>query len=222
MNKKIVSILLGISCFSLVSCGPIAAVTSSSESSSSEETTINETVLAHWKFQREEGCYIGDIDTDELRFIDLSGNGNDLITAYEGNGDQLDIFTWDTGVSGDDSTSLKFNNTLALAESVDPYDKELTTYSGAYVSGKYLSTVGDAMMTYMDIQPAWTIEIVFKVSAEWSNAYNRYTGIFSRQGVSQYEDEPFFSMAMAAASDEVTGALGESNTVDLQIGRAHV
>lgn len=231
MNKKIISMILAINCFLFASCTSLGGNGSSSESSlnesssidssstedSSSEPAISETLWAHWKFQNVEGCYTGDIDTDELRFIDLSGNGNDLVTNYEGNGDQLDIFSWDTGVNEEELTALKFNNTLALAESVDPYDKEFTTYSGAYVSGKYLSTVGDATLSYIDIRPSWTIEIVFKVSSEWNNSYNRYTGIFSRQGVSKYEDEPFFSMATAAASNDIPGALGTANTVDLQL-----
>ena len=56
-------------------------------------------VAAHWKFQNEEGCYTGSIEDDSLRFIDLSGNGNDLEVCFEGNGDKLDIFEWDEGAT---------------------------------------------------------------------------------------------------------------------------
>ena len=80
--------------------------------------------------------------------------------------------------SGEGSTSLKFNNTLALAESVDPYDKLQTTYSGTYVSGKYLETAGEAPINFFTSSDDWTIELIFKVSANWNNAYNRYIVVF--------------------------------------------
>lgn len=175
-----------------------------------------ENVLAHWKFQNLEGCYQGDIETDELTFFDLSGNGNDLISVFEGNGYELDVFTWDTGVTGENSSSLKFNNTLVLAESVDPYNKSQTTYSGAYVSGKYLKTKASAPMNFMENTREWTIEIVFKISSEWNNSYNRYSGIFSRQGINTAQDEPLFLMAVGESNDAVKGVLGRENTADLQ------
>lgn len=174
-------------------------------------------LLAHWKFQNIEGCYTGNIENDDLTFIDLSGNGNDMVVASEGLGKKLDVFSWDIGVSGEGSTSLKMNNTLALAESVDPYDKSDNTYSGAYVSGKYLETVDSAPLNMID-EEFWTIEVVFKISTDWNNSYNRYTGIFSRQHVSEIHDEPYFSMAMAAveSDDTIEGAIGEDTLIGLQ------
>ena len=82
----------------LLLCGMLLQPVSAASSSDSG-------VLAHWKFQNEEGYYTGNIDTDDLVFLDLSGNGNNLVVRSEGNGDQLDIFTWDTGVDVTDLTS---------------------------------------------------------------------------------------------------------------------
>ena len=163
-------------------------------------------VAAHWKFQNEEGYYTGSVENDDLRFIDLTGNGNDLEVCFEGNGDQLDIFEWDEGATVSDvesdaapyttGSSLRFGNTWEKALSVDPYDSALTAYSGAYVSGKYFQTVNGAPLNTVDSTTGWTVEIIFKIDEEWNNNYNRYTGLFSRQGVVESQDEPAFSMAL--------------------------
>ena len=71
-------------------------------------------------------------------------------------------------------------------------------------------------MNFMENTREWTIEIVFKISSEWNNLYNRYSGIFSRQGVNTVQDEPLFLMAIGESNDSVTGALGSENTADLQ------
>lgn len=190
---------------------------SSDQSSESVETeTVDKSILAHWKLQNLEGCYQGNIDTDELTFFDLSGNGNDLVVSTEGNGDQLDIFTWDEEGFYGGAPALKLNNTLALAQSVDPYEDSQTSYNGAYVSGKYLETVEDAPINNLTGANGWTIEIVYKVSAEWNNAYNRYVGLFSKQGVSEVEDEPVFAMMVTSASDDRQGALGYDGTTGVQ------
>ena len=225
--KKILFALLAASCMAFVACGQPSesAVSSIDDFSSrienielsSSSTTVRSKVLAHWKFQNVEGCYTGNIDTDDLTFIDLTGNGNHLVVEDEGYGEELDIFTWDTGVVGEGSTSLKFNNTLALAESVDPFDKALTTYSGAYVSGKYLETVSNAPINMFSGEDGWTIEIVLKISSNWNNGYNRYTGIFSRQGIVENEDEPYFSMALSSVDTSNVGAVGTDTPVGFQI-----
>ncbi len=173
-----------------------------------EEETEND-VVAHWKFQNEEGYYQGSVDDDNLTFIDLTGNGNDLEVCFEGNGDQLDIFEWDEGVTfgvNDAYTagsSLRFGNTWEKAKSVDPYDPSQTSYTGAYTSGKYFQTVDTAPLNMVDSSEGWTVEIIFKIDAEWNNNYNRYTGIFSRQGVVESQDEPSFSMAL---TEMITGS----------------
>lgn len=166
-------------------------------------------VAAHWKFQNEEGNYSGSIEDDDFRIIDLTGNGNDLEVRSEGNGDELDIFEWDDGATvGEDggytsSSSLRFGNTWDQALSVDPYPSEQTSYSGAYVSGKYLQTVDGAPLNSVDSTTGWTVEIVFKIDEEWNTNYNRYTGLFSRQGVIESQDEPAFSMAI---TELITGS----------------
>ena len=181
-------------------------------------------VAAHWKFQDEEGYYTGSVKEENLRFIDLTGNGNDLEVCFEGNGDQLDIFEWDEGATvGEDggytsASSLRFGNTWEKAKSVDPYDTSLTEYSGAYVSGKYFQTVNGAPLNSIDSTTGWTVEIIFKVDPEWNVYYNRYTGLFSRQGVVESQDEPAFSMALTELFGEGTngGYLGTEGATGLQ------
>lgn len=187
------------------------------------EPISNNGVLAHWKLQNKEGYYSGNIDTDDLTFTDLSGNGNDLVVRCVGNGNQLDIFSWDTGVdlngltTAEVATSLKFNNSLAQAKSVDPYDASQTSFSGAYVSGKYLETVENAPLNSLTGKNGWTVEIVFKISPEWNNQYNRYTGLFSRQGVVESQNEPALSLALSEASGgNADGSIGNGGTTGLQ------
>lgn len=210
--KKIGAVLLAF--VLAVSCVAVSAVTAMAD----------DAVLAHWKLQNNKDYYKGDIGTDTLQFYDLSGNGNDLEVVTEGNGGQLDTFTWDSGVVrtgsglkvGDSkASSLKIDNSLTKAESVDPYTDAQTTYSGAYVSGKYLQTVASAPLNAFTGEDGWTIEIIFKVSEDWDNRYNRYTGIFSRQGVVAQQNEPALSVAMSSTSDGVT-RLGTDNKVGLQ------
>ena len=181
-------------------------------------------VAAHWKFQNEEGYYTGSAEDDSLRFIDLTGNGNDLEVCFEGNGDQLDIFEWDEGATvGEDGvystkSSLRFGNTWEKALSVDSYDASQTEYSGAYVSGKYFQTVNGAPLNNVDSTTGWTVEIVFKIDEEWNNNYNRYTGLFSRQGVVESQDEPAFSMALTEliGGGTADGYIGREGTTGLQ------
>ena len=177
-------------------------------------------VVAHWKLQNVDGYFTGDIEKDELQFIDLSGNGNDLVTKVVGNGSQLDIFTWDDGADkGETKTqsSLKFNNTKILAEAVDPYESGETSYSGGYTSGKFLETIKGAPMNTNEFEEGISVDIIFKLSPELDNDYNRYTGIFSRQGVIEDQNEPPFSIALCEwEDDQATGMLGDTNQTWLQ------
>lgn len=193
------------------------------ESDGEQTTPGGNYVVAHWKFRNDPKYVSGNIDEDNLTFKDITGNGNDLVVAYEGNGDQLDIFSWDIGVdpstlsSTDKATSLKFDNTLVKAQSVDPYDASETSYSGAYVSGKYLETVSGAPINNFSTPTGWTVEIIFKVSPEFNNNYNRYCGLFSRQGVVESQNEPAFSMALTEFSNgEADGSLGENGRTGYQ------
>lgn len=213
--KKISALVIVVSMlFSIFTCGVWATTPDTNESSN---------VLAHWKLQNNSEYFTGDINTDTLKFLDLSGNGNDLEVAIEGNGDQLDIFTWDGGVDNDtlkaseSASSLKFNNTWELAKSVDTYESDKTSYSGAYVSGKYLQTVDNAPLNAFVGENGWTVELVFKISADWNNNYNRYTGMFSKQGVVENHNEPAFSMALTEImSGEDDGSLGKYGTTGIQ------
>ena len=171
--------------------------------------------VAHWKFQNETGFYSGSVDNDNLTFQDLTGNGNTLVTGVVGNGDQLDIFTWDDGCDipeAKGNTALKFDNTKKQAATVDPYTEAETSYTGGYTSGKYLETVEDAPMNAMDFAGGFTFEVIFKLSSELDNNYNRYTGLFSRQGVVEGANEPPFSMALAEWNNDETGTLGVNGT----------
>ena len=211
--KRIQRILAAIAALALLPALPVIHVSAADS---------DNYVAAHWKFQDEEGYYTGSADDDTLRFIDLTGNGNDLEVCSEGYGDELDIFEWDEGVELNDggytaSSSLRFGNTWEKALSVDPYEPSLTEYSGAYVSGKYFQTVDGAPLNDVDSSTGWTVEIIFKIDEEWNNNYNRYTGLFSRQGVVESQDEPAFSMAL---TEMITGAsdgyLGTEGTTGLQ------
>lgn len=226
--KKIKTIFVSFIaiCMFLISCGGNSGNNSTSEidsnesisqesESQTESVEIQEGVLAHWKFQNAEGYFSGNVDDENLTFYDLSGHGNDLVTVSEGNGGQLDIFEWDEEGAFGGAPALRFNNTLEKAQSVDPYDPSQTSYSGAYVSGKYFETVETAPLNKVTGGAGWTIEIIFKVSSEWNNTYNRYVGIFSKQGVSKETDEPVFAMMLTSASDNTT-ALGYEGTVGVQ------
>ncbi|MBO4423538.1 MAG: hypothetical protein J5879_08870 [Clostridia bacterium] len=177
-------------------------------------------VVAHWKLQNVDGYYKGDIEKDDLQFIDLSGNGNDLVTKVVGNGEQLDIFTWDEGADKGATTTgsaLKINNTKILAAAVDPYDSNETSYSGGYTSGKYLETIKGAPMNTNEFEEGISVDIIFKLSPELDNDYNRYTGIFSRQGVIEDQNEPPFSIALSEWDDDpASGMMGENNKTWMQ------
>ncbi|MBP5779832.1 MAG: hypothetical protein J6X34_01195 [Clostridia bacterium] len=173
-------------------------------------------VLAHWKLQNQEGYYTGSVDDDTIGFKDLSGNGNDLIAKVAGNGDQLDIFSWDNDVDSAAfkfGSGLKFNNTKALAATVDPYKASETSYTGGYTSGKYLETVKGAPINSSTFDGGFSIEVIFKLSKDLDNEYNRYTGMFSRQGVIEDQNEPPFSIAISEwNNDTATGTINENET----------
>jgi hypothetical protein len=172
--------------------------------------------VAHWKLQNVEGYFVGDIEKDELQFIDLSGNGNDLVSKAVGNGSQLDIFTWDDGVDKGESKSgsaLKMNNTKVLAAAVDPYTEGETSWTGGYTSGKYLETIKGSPLNSNEFDEGFSIDIIVKLSPELDNDYNRYCGIFSRQGVIEDQNEPPFSIALSEWKDDAeSGMIGQNKT----------
>ena len=172
--------------------------------------------VAHWKLQNVEGYFVGDIEKDELQFIDLSGNGNDLVSRVVGNGTQLDIFTWDDGVDKGESksgSSLKMNNTKILAAAVDPYTEGETSWTGGYTSGKYLETIKGSPLNSNEFDEGFSIDIIVKLSPELDNDYNRYCGIFSRQGVIEDQNEPPFSIALSEWQDDAeSGMIGQNKT----------
>lgn len=192
------------------------------EPGTTEEPVVTEApapeinVLAHWKLQNADGCFTGSVDDDSIGFKDLSGNGNDLIAKTVGNGGELDIFSWDTDVDAGKvkfPSALKMNNTKALAATVDPYKASETSYTGGYTSGKYLETVKGAPLNFNEFKNGFTIEVIFKLSPDLDNNYNRYTGIFSRQGVVEDQNEPPFSIALSEwDNDSATGTLGGNST----------
>ena len=173
-------------------------------------------VVAHWKLQNVDGYFTGDIEKDELQFIDLSGNGNDLVSRVVGNGSQLDIFTWDDGVDKGESKSgsaLKMNNTKVLAAAVDPYTEGETSWTGGYTSGKYLETIKGSPLNLNEFDEGFSIDIIVKLSPELDNDYNRYCGIFSRQGVIEDQNEPPFSIALSEWQDDAeSGMIGQNKT----------
>ncbi|MBQ4351477.1 MAG: discoidin domain-containing protein [Clostridia bacterium] len=173
------------------------------------------TTVAHWRFQNDPAYVTGSVDDDNITVHDLTGNGNDLVVATVGNGDQLDIFTWDDGCdipTAKGNTALKFDNTKKQAATVDPYTEAETSYTGGYTSGKYLETVENAPMNSMTFEEGFSFEIVYKLSSELDNNYNRYTGLFSRQGVVDTANEPPFSIALTEWSNDANGTLGVNGT----------
>ena len=201
-------------------CGPANNGENTAEPDVTEEPEPTEEpakqvpVLAHWKLQNEDGCFTGSVDDDSVGFKDLTGNGNDLIAKVTGNGAQLDIFEWDTVDSGtvNFKSALKMNNTKALAATVDPYNASETSYTGGYTSGKYLETVMGAPLNAHEFKNGFTFEIIFKLSPELDNNYNRYTGIFSRQGVIEDRNEPPFSIAITEWKNDASGTIGKNET----------
>lgn len=94
--------------------------------------------VAHWKFQKLNGCYSGELTKDNLVFYDLTGNGNDLTVAAEGFGKDLFVLEWDEGCNigaSTGSTSLLMNNSKENSASVDPYPADKTSYTGGHTSG---------------------------------------------------------------------------------------
>ena len=81
-----------------------------------------------------------------------------------------------------------------------------------------METVDDAPLNHVNGVDGWTIEIIFKISPDWSVNYNRYTGIFSHQGMVDSKEEPAFSMALAEFTKQGNedGTLGTTGAVDLQ------
>lgn len=212
-KKRIITIVTSILCVSLVLSGFTAcgkkpssdtptpatqAPASDTPTQEPEPTAVPLKVVADWKFQNDPAYYTGSVDDDTIGFKDLSGNGNDLIVKTVGNGDQLDIFSWDTVDSAayGFGSGLKFDNTREKAASVDPYPAAQTEYTGGYTSGKYLETVKGAPMNSAEFGGGFSVEIIFKLSEDLDLTYNRYTGIFSRQGVLEDQNEPPFSIAI--------------------------
>lgn len=173
-------------------------------------------VVAHWKLQNVDGYFKGDIEKDDLQFIDLSGNGNDLVSKTVGKGSELDIFTWDTGSdkgAAKSDSALKMNNSKVLAAAVDPYTESETSWTGGYTSGKYLETIKGAPMNDDEFEDGFSVDIIFKISPDIDNDYNRYCGIFSRQGVIPDQNEPPFSIALAEWTDDAAlGTIGSNRT----------
>lgn len=158
--------------------------------------------VAHWKLQNDEKYFSGTLNGTDLTFKDITGNGNDLIVQSEGEGSKLDIFSWTEGstLTSSGTSALYFGNTYDIAKSVNTYSASETEYTGGtLVSGKYLETVESAPMNDDDFAGGYTIEAIIKVDSSFNNNYNRYAGIFSRQGL--INNEPWFSLAVAETSN---------------------
>lgn len=196
MKKTVTRILLAALCALLVtSMLPISV-------SAAKASTV-----AHWKFQNTDGYSKGTINQKDFGFYDLTGNGNDLIVAYEGNAADINggIFAWAKGSDNDakSDSALYFGNTIDAAKSVDPYTATETEYGGAYTSGMYFETIDNAPINKLDFEKGFTIEVVFMVDSTFNMNYNRYTGIISRQGL--FNNEPMVSLALAECSADDKG-----------------
>ncbi len=204
--KKALAFILALTCAVVLAVPMFAA-----------ETSTADGTVAHWKFQKLDGCYTGNISKDDLTFIDLTGNGNDLVTVTVGNGDQLSIFDWDEGNTvgaSTSTTSLQMNNSKENSASVDTYSSDETSWTGGYTSGKFFETVDGAPINSMAFDGAYTVEVIFKISPEFNNDYNRYVGVFGRQGVVSGQDEAPLVLAVSEVSGATT--LAEGGTTCLQ------
>lgn len=177
--------------------------------------------VAHWKFQNDSKYFSGSLNGTNLKFNDLSGNGNTLEVKVEGNGDKFDVFSWDSGstLKSGGSSALYFGNTYDNAKKVAPSEyssNDMQWTGGTYVSGKYFSTVSGAPMNDDNFEDGYTVEIIFKIDTNFNNNYNRYAGMFSRQGI--VGNEPWFSMALTESSTiNASGAMKSSGTIGLQL-----
>lgn len=197
MTRKGIKSLLALLCVALIASAAVFPCGAAKDVST----------VAHWKFQNEKGYYTGNIDKDDFTIIDLTGNGNDLAVKKEGFADKIkeNVLSWTDGsdLAAKGKTALRFGNTIDAAASVDPYAAAQTEYTGKYVSGKYFSTVPAAPINKMTFENGFTIEVVFMLDKTFNNNYNRYTGIFSRQGLNN--NEPFFSLALAEPGADDNG-----------------
>lgn len=164
--------------------------------------------VAHWKFQNDSKYFSGSLNDSDLKFNDLTGNGNTLEVKVEGEGNKFDVFSWDDGanIGYQGTSSLNFGNTLKNAKNVCPSEykgSNMDYTGGTYVSGKYFATVQDAPMNDDDFSNGYTMEVIFKIDKNFKNDYNRYAGLFSRQGL--VGNEPWFSMALAEGSSSSLG-----------------
>ena len=105
------------------------------------------------------------------------------------------------------------NNTKVLAAAVDPYTEGETSWTGGYTSGKYLETIKGSPLNSNEFDEGFSIDIIVKLSPELDNDYNRYCGIFSRQGVIEDQNEPPFSIALSEWQDDAeSGMIGQNKT----------
>ena len=100
-----------------------------------------EGTVAHWKFQNDSKYFSGSLNGSDLKFNDLTGNGNTLEVKVEGAGDKFNVFSWDNGsnLGSQGNSSLNFANTSANAKAVCPSEykgKNMDYTGGTYVSGK--------------------------------------------------------------------------------------
>jgi hypothetical protein len=128
-------------------------------------------ITADWQFSKQ-NIKSGSIDTGDLVMQDASGNGNDLelkTTGDANSSEKANIIKWSSLNSENTSTgeSLEFNN-----------------YKGAPV-GIYLSTVSGAPINTEKFTNGYTVEVLYKMPANFDKDKYSWMGILGRSGSSR-------------------------------------
>jgi hypothetical protein len=122
--------------------------------------------VAYWRFDtKPDGASV----PNGTRFADLSGHGNDL-TAITGGGPLV----W----SGEHHTNQPSHASLRFAGGQKPF------------RGGYLETVPKAPLNTATLPHGYTIEVFFKLPADWNPGDNAWSGLLSRWGLAAEAGKP--------------------------------
>ena len=179
--------------------------------------------LAYWRFENTNGCYSGNINDGTFVIKDLTGKGNDLKVMSQGTTAE-NLLKWKSDGYGNVSSSLLFDNQKKYCD----LSKQDTFYGGVVPVAKWFETVGNAPINKEEFKGGYTIEAIIKFTPEFDFGYNRYSGIFSRQGTRMScnissEDttdnqDPLTALNVATntGANADSGTISNSNKANLQ------
>jgi len=133
--------------------------------------------VAYWRFENTESCYSGDINGNSFAIKDLSGNGNNLKVMSQGSTTE-NLLKWQSDGYGGVASSLLFDNQKKYCDT----SKQDTFHGGVIPVAKWFETVENAPINKEEFKNGYTIEAIIKFTPDFDFSYNRYSGIFSRQG----------------------------------------